>query len=347
MLRLVIAGALSLICTLALAQPGPGPQPSFSGGTLSQELILTPSTTGASGLNVAPGVAPASPAAGDLWATSTGLFARFGGVTTGPITGAAGSTGQLQTNSSGALAGIALGGDCTFSTPNVTCTKTSGATFAPSATTDTTNAANISAGTLAAGRMPALTGDVTSSAGSVATTIASGAVTGAKIASATVANANLAVATQNTVKGAATSTAEADLAVPSCSTANSALSWTTNTGPGCNTALANLTTADQTITGGANVTSLSLTTGNVTIDCGARPLQFITNGGAFTITAPTSDGSCMVLTTNNASAGTITFSGFAVGVSTGDTLTTTNTSKFSISVWRINGTSGYRVAAHQ
>jgi hypothetical protein len=104
---------------------------------------------------------------------------------------------------------------------------------------------------------------------------------------------------------------------------------------------------DQIISGGADVTSKSLVTGNVTIDCGDRPLQYITNNGAFTITAPTEDGSCILLVTNGAAAGSITFTGFSVGSSTGDTLTTVNTSKFSISIWRINGVSGYRIAAHQ
>lgn len=47
---------------------------------------------------------------------------------------------------------------------------------------DTTNAANISSGTLPTGRMPAYTGDVTSSAGATANTIANDAVTNAKLA---------------------------------------------------------------------------------------------------------------------------------------------------------------------
>lgn len=117
--------------------------------------------------------------------------------------------------------------------------------------------------------------------------------------------------------------------------------------PASNANVAALNIADQTLSGGANVTSKSLSTGSVTIDCGACPLQYITNGGAFTITAPSNDGSCIVLVTNNGSAGAITFSGFSVGSNKGDLLTTTNTSKFMISIVRINGMSTYAVKALQ
>lgn len=117
--------------------------------------------------------------------------------------------------------------------------------------------------------------------------------------------------------------------------------------PGSAATLAALNVADQTLAGGANVTSLSQSTGNITVDCGARPLQYITNGGAYTITAPANDGSCVLLVTNNGSAGSTTFSGFTVGSNTGSSLTTTNTSKFKIYIDRINGTSSYFINALQ
>ena len=74
--------------------------------------------------------------------------------------------------------------------------------------------------------MPAFTGDVTNSAGSLTTTIAAGVVTNAKLAVA---------GSANTIKGAATSTSIADLAVPSCSAGSNALQWVTGTGFQCGT----------------------------------------------------------------------------------------------------------------
>jgi len=125
---------------------------------------------------------------------------------------------------------------------------------------------------------------------------------------------------------------------------------TTWTGAGSNMTLAALNIVDQTLSGGANVTSNNLgtiTTGTTTIDCGAGPLQYFVNGGASTISAPSNDGSCIVKMTNNASAGTITFTGFTESTNTGDALTTTNGNHFFISIARINNDANYIVRALQ
>lgn len=73
------------------------------------------------------------------------------------------------------------------------------------------------------------------------------------------------------------------------------------------------TRADQTITGGAHVTSLDLgtiTSGTVTPDPGDRPMQHYTNGGAHTLAPGSNPGTYVLDIVNNSSAGAITVSGW-------------------------------------
>jgi hypothetical protein len=107
------------------------------------------------------------------------------------------------------------------------------------------------------------------------------------------------------------------------------------------------TSGNQTITGGFAVTPYSQAVGSFTVNPLGGNYQYTTNNGAFTLTAPTVDCAVDILVTNGAAAGAITFSGFTVGANVGDTLTTTNGSRFIISIRRINAISTYTVKALQ
>lgn len=56
-----------------------------AGGILSGRVVTAAPGASTSGFNLTPGSAPAAPADGDLWVTSSGFFARVNGVTIGPI----------------------------------------------------------------------------------------------------------------------------------------------------------------------------------------------------------------------------------------------------------------------
>ena len=106
----------------------------------------------------------------------------------------------------------------------------------------------------------------------------------------------------------------------------------------------------STVSKGFTVTPNNIGTvssGTTTPDPANGNYQYYTNNGAHTLAAPTSDSAIDILVTNGASAGSITFSGFTVGSSTGSALTTTNTSKFVISIRRVNSVSTYSIYALQ
>ena len=85
--------------------------------------------------------------------------------------------------------------------------------------------------------------------------------------------------------------------------------------------------------------------GTYTPDEADGPFQKAVNGGAHTLAPPSNSTSLVIQYTNNASAGTITTSGF--DKVDGDTITTTNTHKFFFYITKSNSLSLLSVKALQ
>ncbi len=105
-----------------------------------------------------------------------------------------------------------------------------------------------------------------------------------------------------------------------------------------------------TLAAGYNVTSYSggtQSSGTYTPAVGnaQNNQQYITNGGAFTLGVPASDGTWVILITNNGSAGTITTSSYTKV--TGDSFDTTNTHAFMCFISVVNSISLLNVVKMQ
>jgi hypothetical protein len=335
-----------------------------TGDTMTGKLWLMPSNTFNAGLNCGVGNAPTTPQNGDIWCTSAGMFNQIGGVTVGPFAPSSVTSVAMTAPDIFTIAGspITTNGTLalTLATQNANKVFAGPATGADAAPTfralvaadfpfGTGVASAAALGLNAAGGIAGVynasiaTGDCLKWGPGVQDAGAAcggGGGGGGNVSNAgTPANTQLAEWTgATTIQGVAVPTG---FWTAMAAALNATGGFVTNVATALGYTPASLSTADQTLSGGANLTVHGYSAGNITVDCGLGPGQYVPNTGPFTITAPASDGACDVQIENGSGAGAVTWSGFSEGANTGDPLDTTSGHKFLIGVTRIHGTSHY------
>jgi hypothetical protein len=207
---------------------------------------------------------------------------------------------------------VSRNGTFTYKGSNVITSANAATTLAASATTDTTNAANISSGTLPVARLPALTGDATTTAGTAAVTLANTAVTANSYGSASQVPTFTVDA-----KGRLTAAANINISISSSAVSGLASSATTDTTNAANISSgtlpnARLSTVVQSIAG------LSQSqTGLVKITNGVA--SYDTNTYLTTTSSPTITSAATYNVSSSSSALNVTQSG------AGNALTVTQT----------------------
>lgn len=96
----------------------------YVGLTGTGKLVTAASTTTQAGLNLPAGAAPTSPVNGDIWTTTTGLFARVNGTTVGPFGTSTGSVSSIAT--SAPISGGTITTSGTISCPTCALTTNGG-----------------------------------------------------------------------------------------------------------------------------------------------------------------------------------------------------------------------------
>jgi hypothetical protein len=119
----------------------------LTGGSLSGELKTAASIAASSGFNLPPGTAPTSPANGDMWTTTLGLYVQVAGGTVGPL--GTGSGGSGCTISGGSANQLLTNNGVSGCSSNANATANAGAlTLGASGTLGSVTMGNATSGTV-------------------------------------------------------------------------------------------------------------------------------------------------------------------------------------------------------